>query len=145
MRNAAPGDPITGDDEGSANRAGAADNGATEPQGALPDPESCHRPRGDPPGAVQSAGRCTGPGRRQRERRRARLPDEDPRGQEDQCDKREHTSPFGAAAREQWSLPALGMASIAVTFLEPDPTVEWSAERVASVRERLLSLAPPER
>jgi len=53
-------------------------------------------------------------------------------------------SPFGAAANEQWSLPALGMASIAVTFLEPDPTVEWDAERVASVRERLLSLAHPE-
>jgi AcrR family transcriptional regulator len=54
-------------------------------------------------------------------------------------------SPFDATATEQWSLPALGMASIAVAFLEPDPAVDWNAERVASVTERLLSLAPPER
>jgi AcrR family transcriptional regulator len=52
--------------------------------------------------------------------------------------------PFGAASAEQWSLPALGLASIAMAFLEPDPAVEWDAARVARVRTALLSLTVPE-
>jgi AcrR family transcriptional regulator len=52
-------------------------------------------------------------------------------------------SPFGASARAEWSLPALGLGGIASAFLEPDPTVEWDAERIAAVRESLATLAPP--
>ena len=57
---------------------------------------------------------------------------------------RAQASPFGAAATDEWSLPALGMASIAWAFLEPDPDVEWDAERLASVRAALAALTLPE-
>lgn len=46
-------------------------------------------------------------------------------------------SPFGSAAETEWSLPAMGIASIASAFLEPDPAIEWDDQRVASVREAL--------
>jgi AcrR family transcriptional regulator len=52
--------------------------------------------------------------------------------------------PFGAASAGQWSLPALGIAGIAMAFLEPDPEVEWDAARIAEVRSALLSLMLPE-
>ncbi len=53
--------------------------------------------------------------------------------------------PFGAAAEEEWSLPALGLASIATACLEPDPAVEWTGQRLARVRRELgqLGLANP--
>ena len=54
---------------------------------------------------------------------------------------RAQASPFGAAGQEEWSLPALGLASIASAFLEPDPAVEWDDERVTSVRQALSNLA----
>lgn len=57
---------------------------------------------------------------------------------------RAHGSPFGAAREDEWSLPAMGLASIASSFLEPDPAVEWDAERIASVRQALLGLALPD-
>jgi len=50
-------------------------------------------------------------------------------------------SPFGAASTNEWSMPALGLASIASAFLEPDPTVEWDAQRVISVRRALTTLS----
>ena len=53
-------------------------------------------------------------------------------------------SPFGAASTNEWSLPALGLASIASAFLEPDPAVEWDAERVVSVRQALSTLSMPD-
>lgn len=53
-------------------------------------------------------------------------------------------SPFGAASTNEWSLPALGLASIASAFLEPDPAVEWDAERVVSVRRALSTLSMPD-
>ncbi|MBW6435121.1 hypothetical protein KZ829_15375 [Actinoplanes hulinensis] len=34
-------------------------------------------------------------------------------------------SPFGAPAERRWSLSALSLASVAMTFLEPDPDAEW--------------------
>ena len=49
--------------------------------------------------------------------------------------------PFGAAGQEEWSLPALGLTSIASELLEPDPAVEWDDERVTSVRQALSNLA----
>jgi AcrR family transcriptional regulator len=57
---------------------------------------------------------------------------------------RVQASPFGAAASDEWSLPALGLASIASSFLEPDPAVEWDAERIAIVRRALDDLAVPD-
>jgi AcrR family transcriptional regulator len=58
---------------------------------------------------------------------------------------RSQASPFGAVTRQEWSLAALGLASVASAFLEPDPTVEWDGERIASVRQALLSVTVPER
>ncbi len=46
-------------------------------------------------------------------------------------------SPFGAQTKDEWSLPGLGLASIASALLEPDPAIEWDSERVARVRETL--------
>jgi AcrR family transcriptional regulator len=53
-------------------------------------------------------------------------------------------SPFGADGNGEWSLPALGLASIASAFLEPDPAVEWDNERIAAVRQGLATLSLPE-
>jgi AcrR family transcriptional regulator len=53
-------------------------------------------------------------------------------------------SPFGAAAEDEWSLAALGSASIALTFLEPDPAIEWDQKRLARVRQALTSLTFPD-
>lgn len=52
--------------------------------------------------------------------------------------------PFGAAEAAEWSLPALGLGGIASSFVEPDPTVEWTAERRASVRHALDVLTVPQ-
>jgi AcrR family transcriptional regulator len=57
---------------------------------------------------------------------------------------RAQASPFGAATRDEWSLPGLALASMALAFLEPDPTVDWDAERLASVRRALAGLALPD-
>jgi AcrR family transcriptional regulator len=56
---------------------------------------------------------------------------------------RAQASPFGAAGKNEWSLAAIGLASIASAFLEPDPAIEWTGERLASVRHALSSWAPP--
>jgi AcrR family transcriptional regulator len=53
-------------------------------------------------------------------------------------------APFGAAAPEEWSLPALGTASIAAAFLEPDPAIEWDSERIARVRQALTEIRAAE-
>jgi AcrR family transcriptional regulator len=47
--------------------------------------------------------------------------------------------PFGAAQAAEWSLTAIGVTSIALTFLEPDPSVVWDDERLAEVRRVLES------
>ncbi|MFC4945320.1 hypothetical protein [Pseudonocardia sp. GCM10023141] len=46
-------------------------------------------------------------------------------------------APLGAAETASWSLAGLGIAAVAMAFLEPDPTVEWNAERVAAARSAL--------
>ncbi len=51
--------------------------------------------------------------------------------------------PFGAANAADWSLAALGLASIAMTFIEPDPTVVWDEARLATVRRTFASLDAP--
>ena len=61
----------------------------------------------------------------------------------DLADHRVEAQPFGAARAADWSLPALGIAGIAVAFLEPDPTVGWDGQRVAAVQEAVSSLTMP--
>ncbi|MFI5588422.1 hypothetical protein ACIA5G_25445 [Amycolatopsis sp. NPDC051758] len=51
--------------------------------------------------------------------------------------------PFGAAATEDWSLPALGIAGTALAFLEPDPEVSWDDDRIEAVRAAVNSLSMP--
>jgi len=51
-------------------------------------------------------------------------------------------NPFGASG--DWSLAAIGLASTAITFLEPDPAVEWDGDRIAAVRAALRSLSFPD-
>lgn len=46
-------------------------------------------------------------------------------------------SPFGAAGKDQWSLAAIGIASIATAFLEPDPTTRWGEQRLAEIHRVL--------
>jgi AcrR family transcriptional regulator len=53
-------------------------------------------------------------------------------------------SPFGAADAQEWSLAAIGLASIASAFLEPDPAIEWDDRRLTNVRRALSSWAPPD-
>lgn len=48
-----------------------------------------------------------------------------------------HANPFGAPEAAEWSQPALALASIVTTFVEPDPTVEFDEARVAAVRKAL--------
>jgi AcrR family transcriptional regulator len=57
---------------------------------------------------------------------------------------RVRASPFGAAAEDEWSLAALGGASIATSFLEPDPAIEWTDERLARIRQTLTNLTAAE-
>ncbi len=52
-------------------------------------------------------------------------------------------SPFGAATAREWSLAALGAASVATAFLEPDPDIEWTGERVARIRQLLSGPVRP--
>jgi AcrR family transcriptional regulator len=58
---------------------------------------------------------------------------------------RASASAFGAVTKDQWSLAALGAASIAAAFLEPDAAIEWDDERLARVRQSLSSLTFPDR
>lgn len=46
-------------------------------------------------------------------------------------------APFGAAGKDPWSLPAAGMASIAMAFLEPDPAADWNEQRLAGIHRVL--------
>jgi len=52
-------------------------------------------------------------------------------------------SPFGATGKNEWSVPALGLAAIASAFLEPDPAIEWNEARLASVRHASREWALP--
>ncbi len=51
--------------------------------------------------------------------------------------------PLAATATADWSLPALGLASVAQAFIEPDPGVEWDQDRIARVRQALTTLEVP--
>jgi AcrR family transcriptional regulator len=58
---------------------------------------------------------------------------------------RVQASPFGAAAPDEWSLPALGLASIGAAFLEPDPAFEWGDDQLARVHQLLEQAGSPGR
>jgi AcrR family transcriptional regulator len=47
--------------------------------------------------------------------------------------------PFGAARTSSWSQPALAIAGIAFSFLEPDPGIAWDAQRITQIRQALES------
>lgn len=51
-------------------------------------------------------------------------------------------TPFGAAVRQEWSLSAYGIASIASAHLEPDPDVVWDDARLAALPTALSTWAP---
>ena len=53
-------------------------------------------------------------------------------------------SPFGAAGNQPWSLPAIGIAGIAMAFLEPDPTADWNDQRLAGIHRTLDAWADPD-
>ncbi|MDN5852645.1 MAG: TetR/AcrR family transcriptional regulator [Actinomycetia bacterium] len=46
-----------------------------------------------------------------------------------------HANPFGASGEAEWSPVAVAMASISLTYIEPDPAIEWDDERVEQVRQ----------
>jgi AcrR family transcriptional regulator len=48
--------------------------------------------------------------------------------------------PFRLADAADWSLPALGLASIAMGLIEVDPGVRWDADRIAGTRLALATL-----
>lgn len=50
-------------------------------------------------------------------------------------------APFGTAEEKEWSLPALLMASIAFTFLEPDANMVWNEERAREAQSTFDRLA----
>jgi AcrR family transcriptional regulator len=51
--------------------------------------------------------------------------------------RRVRANPAGASTTTDWSLIGMAAASIATTFLEPDPDVEWDQQRLASLRDLL--------
>ena len=59
----------------------------------------------------------------------------------DLVSQRLNARPFGAADVREWSHAGLIAASIAFTFLEADPNIEWNNERRAGVRQALEHLA----
>lgn len=58
---------------------------------------------------------------------------------------RAQASPFGATGEGEWSLAAMGIASVASAYLEPDPAISWDDERLNTVRQVLESWVPPNR
>ena len=57
--------------------------------------------------------------------------------------RRVEARPAGAVTRDEWSLPALGLAGVASAFLEADPAVEWDSERIARAGRALNGLTLP--
>ncbi len=53
--------------------------------------------------------------------------------------------PFGASRSAEWSQSAMAAGCIAYAVFEPDPTIEWSQERLASVRQAIASVSFPAR
>jgi AcrR family transcriptional regulator len=56
---------------------------------------------------------------------------------EDLFARRVQANPTGATQPAEWSLTSVAMASIAGTFLEPDPDIVWDEERLAALQAAL--------
>lgn len=50
---------------------------------------------------------------------------------------RSQADPFGAGGESDWSPVAVAMTSIVLTYVEPDPDVEWDDARIEKVRREL--------
>ena len=55
----------------------------------------------------------------------------------DLAHRRTVADPFGAPEPAEWSDPALGMAALAMAFLEPDPDVTWDDQCTDELRQAL--------
>ncbi len=55
----------------------------------------------------------------------------------DAATERIRARPLGARHEAEWSAPALALAGISMTFLEPDPTIVWDEDRLTAVRREL--------
>lgn len=44
-------------------------------------------------------------------------------------------APFWRTATDEWSLPAMAVGSVITALLEPDPDIEWGAERATALLE----------
>jgi hypothetical protein len=55
--------------------------------------------------------------------------------------RRLHARPFGSSRTEPWAPVAIGLAGLAMAFLEPDPEVVWDDARVAQVASALEAIA----
>lgn len=51
-----------------------------------------------------------------------------------------HVAPFGSRRAAEWSPAALGAASLLLDALEPDPDLDWDADRVARLRGALTDI-----
>jgi AcrR family transcriptional regulator len=53
----------------------------------------------------------------------------------DLATQRLQAAPFWPTVRAEWSLPAMALASNVSALLEPDPEIDWRAERATALRE----------
>jgi AcrR family transcriptional regulator len=53
----------------------------------------------------------------------------------DLATQRLEAAPFLSTEMAEWSLPALALASIVSALFEPDPEIEWDAEKATALRE----------
>jgi hypothetical protein len=51
--------------------------------------------------------------------------------------------PFGTGEPAHWPVRAVALAGVALTFLEPDPDITWTEERIAAARNRLTAARHP--
>jgi AcrR family transcriptional regulator len=56
---------------------------------------------------------------------------------------RVQADPFGTGEIAEWCLAGVGIASIAASFLEPDPDIQWDDRRIEETRNTLVSQANP--
>ncbi len=57
----------------------------------------------------------------------------------DIASRRIQATPFETARQAEWSQPALGIAAIALNFIEPDSTIKWNDERLTMVHHAMKS------
>ncbi|WP_043840986.1 TetR/AcrR family transcriptional regulator [Amycolatopsis taiwanensis] len=57
----------------------------------------------------------------------------------DLADRHLRQSAFGTTGAAEWSQPALGITAAVLSFLVPDPQVEWNEERIKRIQQTLES------